>query len=947
MRRHLAGICVCLLAIYPLVAQNSIQSRVFDEKTGEALEMVTVRLFDSSDSTLVSGVQTDMRGGFTLNNIKPGRYYLLVTSVGYHDHKEDVVMGNKNILLKKIQLRENSQLLDEVEVRGTAAQMIVRGDTLEYNATAFKLAENAVVEDLLKRLPGVEIDTEGKITVNGEEIQKVRVDGKKFFDDDIEMATKNLPAEMIEKVQVLEEKSDMAKLTGFEDDDTERILNLSTKPNRRRGFFSNMTGGVGFDTDGELRYDLNGIVNIMEKNSQTTVTAGANNVNTSRSHRGRDSGNDGITTSQNIGINNNSEIGDKLKINANASFNHSSNESITDSYKLSYLKDSTYTDSTYTVSHKENYAAFLRLDLEWRPDSVNTFIFQPSVDYTRSFNDQNLDFSYMVNDSVTSEGNSAGYGSSSAFNVGLNFIYNHRFRKEGRTFTASLRGDVTLNESESYNYSFRRGIQSDTIDQRTFNQSDRYSFQARFSYVEPLWNVKNLLEIAATFQSTINTSIKNQYANSYLYPYANLIEYQMAERSYDTWDSEYSNQFLNRFYRENIELNYRRSGENYNLTVGVKAEPSQTYSYTTYGDGTRREVENEVVNFSPTARFRYNFDRKKFVRIDYRGTTTQPSVSQMQPVKDNSNIMNETVGNPSLNPSFSHRLRVFYSTFDDQRFSSFNASLNFTATKDALVSNTIYDNTGKCYNQTVNSEKAPLSVNGNVMYNTPIIQKRLHFNTSTNLSFNQRYGYSSSGVGIIDTDSEALPLGDLSSTQTYNAGESLSLTFTHDVIEVGVKGNVRFQHTNNNLNPETSTIWDWTTSGNIVLHLPYNFSISTDVNYTTRRGYDAGFDRDEVIWNASIDKSLFKNRGVLSVRCSDILRQRLNIRQSIGDNYIQTSSYNTLTSYVLVTFSYKLNRFGGRELSRRPDDNVERDGERPEHHQPGSPPPFGSEHPRM
>ena len=390
-----------------------------------------------------------------------------------------------------------------------------------------------------------------------------------------------------------------------------------------------------------------------------------------------------------------------------------------------------------------------------------------------------------------------------------------------------------LTDNESYNYSYRQGIEQDTIDQRTLNRSDRYSFNARISYVEPLWNVKNLLEVSASFQTTTNTSVKEQWDGDPLAYYADLGLYQSARREYNTLDEEYSNDFVNRFYRETMEVNYRYTEQDYNLTVGIKAEPSQTYSYTTYGDGQVRNVENEVFNFSPTARFRYNFGRRKFIRIDYRGTTSQPSVSQMQPVKDNSNMMSESVGNPSLNPSFSHRLRAFYSTFDEQRFSSFNASIGFNATKDALVSNTLYDRTGKRYNQTVNADKTPFSVSGNVMYNTPIIQKRLHFNTRTSLSYNQRYGYSRQGVGVIDTEVEALPLGDLSSTRTYNASENLSLTFTHDVVEVGARGSVRFQHTDNNLNPQTSTIWDWTASGNVVVHLPYNINISTDVNYTT------------------------------------------------------------------------------------------------------------------
>ncbi len=921
MKHSLLFFCLLFLTFLSTYAQYTLQSRVYDDKDGQALELVTVRLFNSSDSALVQGAQTDVRGSFILNNIKPGSYYLVVSSIGYHDFKSDVTVENKNIILKNIQLKEDAQLLSEIEVKGTAAQMLVRGDTLEYNATAFKTAENAVVEDLLKRLPGVEISPEGKITVNGEEIKKIRVDGKKFFDDDVEMATKNLPAEMIEKIQVLEEKSDMAKLTGFEDDDTERIINLTTKANRRNGFFSNLNGGIGADTNGDLRYDANGVVNIMRGNSQSTITAGANNINTSRSSRGRMSGSDGITSTRNIGLNNNTIINDKLKIGGNASFNHSFNESVTESYKLSYLKDSTYTDSTRTIAHNENYNANLRFELEWKPDSLNTFIFQPNVSYTKSFNDNNHDFVYLVEDDTTSIGNGINYGESSTFNAGMNIIYNRKFRKKGRTLTANVRGDISLIENESYNYSYREIQALDSInfiDQNTHNNSNRYNFNVRISYVEPLWNVKNLLEVTAAFQTTKNTSTKDQYDNGNLRYYNTLREYKDFERDYTFFNDEYSNDFKNLFYRESIELNYKHTEQNYNLTLGFKAEPSQTYSYTTYGDGNRRDVENEVFNFSPTGRFQYNFGKKEFIRIDYRGNSSQPSVNQMQSVKNNSNIMSETVGNPKLNASFAHNLRMFYSTFNDQRFSSFNASLSGRITKDALVTNTIYDNTGKRYNQTINSTKAPFNINANVMYNTPVIQKRLHFNTRTNLGFNQRYGYSRKGMDLTDIDIEELPLGDLSSTQVYNVNENLSLTFTHDIIEIGGRGNVRYQHTANNLNSDPSTTWDWTYSGNIVVHLPYNINISSDINYTTRSGYESSFDKDEWIWNASIDKTLFKNRGVLSVRCSDILRQRLNIRQTIGDNYIQTSSYNTLTSYFLVSFSYKINRFNGNNVSNRP-----------------------------
>lgn len=916
MKRFINTLFFILSFYTSIFSQHSIQSKVFDEKSGENLEMATVRLLNSNDSSLVKGTQTDDRGGFILNNIKKGKYVLIISSVGYQGYSTDIVMENKNIILDNIHLKEDEGLLSEVVIKGTAAQMIVKNDTIEYNANAFKTSENAVVEDLLKRLPGVEIGQDGKITVNGEEIKNIRVDGKKFFNGDIEMATKNLPAEMIDKVQVHDQKSDMAKLTGFEDDETERIINLTTKANRKKGMFSNVEGGIGLDTESNVRYDVNGLANFINGNVQTTVIVGANNANSTLSTRGRFNSQNGITNTQNLGVNNNAIINSKLTVGGNASFNHSTNQTATDSYKLSYLRDSVYTDSTSSISNNENINTNIRLEMEWKPDTMNTFIFQPNIDYTKSFNDNNGNFIYLIEKDTASFGNNINYGENTYFNGGLNFIYNRKFKKKGRTLTANINTAISNDEGESYNYSYRSGINNDTIDQHTINIQNQYKAGLRVSFVEPLWNNKNLLETAVSFHSSISNSKKDQYNNSYLGHYDNLYEYTNTSAIYDSIDTEYSNSFKNIFLKESIELNYRYNEENYNLTLGIKAEPSQTYSYTTYGNGSKNQVENNVINFSPIGQFRYIFDKRKFIRIDYRGMTSQPSITQLQPVKNNSNLMNETIGNSKLNPAFSHRFILYYSTSNSKRFSSFSTSLNFDFTQNALVTNTIYDKTGKRYNQTVNSLSIPFNLNANVMYNTPLIEKRLHFNTQTYFGFNQRYGYSATGYELNEINFERLPLGEKNSTQVYSATEQLSLTFTHEVIEIGTRGSINYRNTINNLSAKSTETWNYTVRGNLILHLPYSINISTDANYIARKGYN-NFDKNELIWNASIDKSLFKNKGVLSLTFSDILRQRKNIRQTVGDNYIQFSRTNTLTSYFLLSFSYKINRFNGTDIKEK------------------------------
>jgi len=887
-----------------LKAQHIIQSTVYDSKNNQALEMVTVRLLHSSDSSFVQGVQTNSKGDFMLTKVKSGNYILKVSSVGYLEYLKNITVDKKDILLKSIQLVENVQLLNEVEVKGTAAQMVVKGDTLEYNATAFKTQENAVVEDLLKRLPGVEISSEGKITVNGQEVKKIRVDGKKFFGEDVEMTTKNLPADMIEKIQVLEQKSDMALLTGFEDGDTERIINLTTKPNRKKGMFGNFTGGAGLDTQNEVRYDGNMFLNIMKGESQSSITGGANNINMSRSSRGRFGGAaSGITATQNIGFNNNTIVNPNFKIGGDAGFNHADNYSETNTTKQSYLSESISNDSSYTKSGNNQYTGNLRLEAEWKIDSLRTLIIQPNIDYSNSATFSKRNYNYYTDSVRRSWGNTNNEGISIKTSGGLNLIYNKKSTlKKGRSFTTSVRGGFSQSNSESYNMSNKFTTTTTTkIDQFSNNAYNNYNYRFKFSFVEPLWNVKNMLETSIAFKVSENSSEKSQYNKD-------------TTGLYNQKDTIYSNVFKSNFYSETLELNYRYSEKNYNLTVGFKGEPSQTYSYRTYANGIVRKYENEVINFAPNARFQYNFGKKEFARLDYRGNTDQPNISQMQPVKNNANLMNETVGNPFLKPSFYQHVRFMYSTFNDKKFSSFSAWFAGSVTKDALVSNSIYDETSKQYNQTVNADKLPYNYNGNIMFNTPIIAKRLHLNTSTSGGYSMRYGYTSRNVSTTEIDVENLQKGTLSETGRVSADEQLSLTFTHDVVELGIKGGIKYSNTINNLNTNPSTTYDWSGGSNLALHLPYSFNISSDIKYTTRKGYSS-FDLDETLWNASIDKSFFRGKGVLALRWNDMLQQEKNIRQIIGDNYIQYNSYNTLTSYFIVSFSYKLNSFGDRRAA--------------------------------
>ena len=565
----LLSFCSISLSVW---GQNSIQATVLDAKNDQALEMASVRLLRQKDSTLVTGTQTDTKGAFILTKIKSGNYILVISNIGYAEQRRAITVEKKDLILKSFKMEENSKMLGEVQVKGTAAQLVVKGDTLEYNATAFKTQENAPVEELLKKLPGVEISSEGKITVNGEEVKKIRLDGKKFFDGDIEQATKNLPAD--------------------------------------------------------------------------------NNLNTARSSRGRGGwgggANGGITESQNLGVNNNTIVNKKLTIGGDVTFNHANNFSETESNKTSYLSDITYNDSSKTIETNFKYDANLRLEVEWKIDSLNTLILQPNFNYNNTISNTNKDYSYMTGNDSTSWGDSYNGGSSSSLSGGFNLIYNRKFTsKKGRSFTASLNTGFSQSDNETTNISHK--YTNDTIiniNQLSNNRSDKFNSSLRMSFVEPLWNNKNMLEAAVSISNTKTRSEKKQMGID-------------SEGNYSIFNEEYSNNFENDFFKESIELNYRFTEKDYNLMLGLNGEPSQTKNIRTYGNGVVTDTTYGVFNFAPTGRFQYNFGRRKFARIDYRGRTQQPSITQMQPDKNNNDLMAETVGNPLLNPAFSHNTATF------------------------------------------------------------------------------------------------------------------------------------------------------------------------------------------------------------------------------------------------------------------------------------------------
>ena len=379
------------------------------------------------------------------------------------------------------------------------------------------------------------------------------------------------------------------------------------------------------------------------------------------------------------------------------------------------------------------------------------------------------------------------------------------------------------------------------------------------------------------------------------------------------YDNTYSNQLNNNMYTEQLELNYRWVSEKIDLTAGTRVLATQTYSQTYYGGVLARDTLYNRWNWSPNLRFRYKFGKKEFARIVYRGRVNQPTIQQMEPVRNNSDAMNETVGNLGLNPAFNHNIFAMYSRFNQEKFSSIMTGMHANITQDALVNNTIYDQTGKRYLQTVNADMVPWNVGAHFMSNTPFCKKMFQFHSRTAVSYNQRVAYvlreqdADAIAQLIAADK--LPLGDPSKTGNFRMTSDLTLRFTHEIVDIGIKNTNVYSLTHNSLNKKNvSHIGDWIISGDVTFHLPKSWNIATDIAYTSRHGYEGLTDVNELIWNFSIDKTWANS--TLTLKVYDLLNDKKNIVQTVNETSVSYQKFNTLPTYFMLTYTYKLNRMG-------------------------------------
>lgn len=872
---------------------GEVSGSVLDSITHAPLSSSTILLKTAGDSDIVQTSQADEKGIFRLKGIPDGAYSLSVSHLGYRHFDTAFVVGsnNRKHLLGNIIMVPGAIELNAVTIEEQRPPVSMNGDTLQYNASSYQTQENAVVEDLLKKLPGIEVDEDGNITAQGENVPEILVDGKPFFGDDPKITTKNLPADMIDQIQVFDKTSDQAAFTGIHDGNTRKTINLVIKKNRRKGTFGRAAAGYG----SEDRYQLNGMVNRFDNSRRVSVLAGVNNVNSQGftmrgggGGGGQGGGRNGITTSRMGGINYRDSWGKKVEVNGSYFISSTQNRSEQKSNRQNILPDSSFFTNQQSESGNRSLSHRLNLNLNYTIDSMSALIFRPSMSYTTSDNASvNTHASLSDKQEPINEGIRSNTSHSTSPNMSGSLLYRRKLQKKGRTFSVGLNGGLNNNDNVRYNKSedrFYTGTDSTRLlDQRNNNNSESYNWGVSLTYTEPLY-ADHYLEAEYSYDRNNNNSDRNTY------------NYRAASKEYDDYDSAYSNSFRNTFTGSRGSLNFIANKLKYDYTVGLSLKENLLHNEWVSSDSI---LSRSTLNLYPLFNFHYNFSQYTRLRVEYRGSTRPPGISELQPVPDNSNSLRVRLGNPDLKTSFTNNIRVNFNNINQTTYQNFQASLNFSTVSNQIVSSSYYDEQRIQYIQPVNVSGI-YNLNGDVSYSFPIEKINLKVDPAASL----RYSHD---VGFVNRQKNY--------TRNVAFGQRLRLTYDiKDLLDLNINGRVNYNKvTYSLLSNQDRDYFSYGLSTDFEFKLPAGFLLGSNLRYSANSGLAAGYNRSTAIWNGYVAKQIFKKKqGTIKLEGLDILNQRLDIRRSIGSTYIQDSESSGLGRYVMLSFTYNFNRFGGR-----------------------------------
>lgn len=984
MNHRLSSLIILFLCSLMAVAQKiTVNGVVNDGSLNESLPGASVVLLQPKDSAIVVGVSTDVDGKFKLPSVKAGNYIFRISYIGFQTYTRNITLQKKvkEVNLGTITLQEDSKILKEAEVTAKLAQVEMKADTFVYNAEAFRLPEGSALEELVKKLPGAEVDDEGNIKINGKSVTKIMLDGKEYFQNDTKMAMKNLPSKLIKKLKAYDKKSDYTRITGIDDGEEETVLDLSVKKGVKDSWVGNFDGAYGT----EDRYSGKFNVNRFMDNSYLSVIGSRNNVNDFGGRWG--GGGNGITTSTMGGVTFAWENGKPeytaglLKIGGNVRYNSSDSESESRTNNEMFLPSGTSQFSNSKnqgTNWNQNVNANFRL--EWFPDSMTNILFRPNFSHSNGNNFSNSrsvtfnqspfeagltdpveEYKKMSDpDGIRVNGNER-LNSGNNFNNNVNgeLQVNRRLGVPGRNLTLNVEGSYSESDNKSYSRSVVKYYQRTTDDlnadyQNTMSPSKSYSGQGRISYTEPILKgtvvqlsyqgqyrfqdsdremmVYDRLEEALQDRGLADATAVDLYNGTYGGMSFESLGIDLTDLTRDVMNSQYAtykefNQNVNLMLRHNSKL---ENGQEFNFNMGVNFQPQRTdMEYDKRGihiDTTRH-----IQNWAPRLNFRWKISNTSQLRVRYNGRMSQPSMTNLIEVMDNSNPLYISTGNAGLKSSWNDNFNLEYNNYIAEKQMGWFGGLWGGMTRRAISNATIYDTeSGISYSR-------PMNIDGGwnlrtwMGFNTALDKaKHINLNWNQNINHATNVGYISSNLDAgalqylvpqVDMNGlfnymDANGLLKKATTKTTELGENLRLNYRNDLIEVGVNGGMNYQHARNDMQKNGNRdTWFFNYGGNVVINTPWDMQFSSDISQQSRRGYDdASMNTNELIWNAQLSQNFLKQRNAtVSVQWYDILRNRSSINRSFSATNRSDTWTNAIHSYVMVHFIYRFNLIGNKE----------------------------------
>ena len=972
MKRSILSMLLMLVAIASLAQERLISGKITDRDTKDPVEQVTIQLL-KTDSTYVSGAISNERGLFHVNAPANGKYLLKITSVGYKPTVKRIqISEDKNLAMGNVVIGADAIMLKGAVVTAMAQKVSLKEDTFVYNSAAYRTPEGSVVEELVKRLPGAEVSDDGTIKINGKEVKKILVDGKEFMTGDTKTALKNLPTSIIDKIKAYDEKSDLSKVTGIDDGEEQTVLDFGVKKGMNKGVISNIDLGVG----NKNRYNMRGMGGYFANNNRFMLFANANNTSDrgfgGGPGRGFWGGANGLNASKMIGANYNYELKDKFKFNTSLRWNHSDGDVWSSRSSENFMGTSSSFSNSLSQSYSRSNSWNGNIRLEWMPDSMTNILFRPSISWSTSDGlsgsqsaSYNKDpYTITTKDPLSEEGiedlDKAEAMVNSQLTNGITYSDNNNIKgmlqinrklgNKGRNITFRVDAKYTDNDSKSislnnaklYLVQTAEGKDS-TYQTNRYNltPSKNYSYAGQLTYSEPLWKA-TFLQFSYKFTYSYSKSDRSTYDFS---------KYAMSgDHEYRGWDSylnpfaghlnDYRDDDLSRFseyrnYNHDIQVMMRFIRQKYNLNFGVMVQPQQSKYIQDY-QGVHVDTVRNVVNVSPTLDFRYRFSKMSNLRINYRGTTSQPSISQLLDITDNSDPLNISMGNPGLKPSFTQNFRLFYNNFVQNHNKGIMTFINFSTTNNSISNKVTYDET------TGGRITRPENINGNwnamgaFMFNCSIDSAGVwNINTDTNLGYNNYVSYLS-----LDKQSDSQK----NTTRSTTWRERLSFSYRNDWAEFSLDGTLTYNKAKNKLQPNSNLeTWQFSYGPSMTLTAPWGTSLNSSLSINSRRGYnDSSMNTDEFVWNAQLSQSFLKGKPLtIMLQFYDLLRQQSTFSRAISATSRTDTEYNAINSYAMLHVIYRLNLFGGKQARQGGPDGPGGPGGRPDFR--GRP--FGGGHP--